>query len=37
MWARVPGVGVAMLSAIVNLAFLAAYPGNTTAAQKLNW
>ena len=26
MWARVLGVGVAMLSAIVNLAFLAAYP-----------
>ena len=25
-WARVLGVGVAMLSAIVNLAFLAAYP-----------
>ena len=26
MWARVLGVGFAMLSAIVNLAFLAAYP-----------
>lgn len=26
MWARVLGVGIAMLSAIVNLAFLAAYP-----------
>lgn len=26
MWARVLGVGLAMLSAIVNLAFLAAYP-----------
>jgi len=26
MWARVLGVGVAMLSTIVNLAFLAAYP-----------
>jgi hypothetical protein len=26
MWARVIGIGIAMLSALVNLAFLAAYP-----------
>ena len=26
MWARVLGVGVAMLSALVNIAFLGAYP-----------